>query len=192
MTDLEVFHATLAGERPGRVLYTADFTPDLHKRLVEHVGTEDLAGHYGFFSPVHVGMKPPKGFRKPDFSVYYAGEHLPEGTELSWEGVAMVPAGFYHFWGYHSPLRNATSLKQLESYPFVEQLDWLTGHMAGEVQAAHAAGKVVQAWIGHMYESAWQIRGYEQFLMDLAERPAWAECLLDKLFRRNMTAATAA
>jgi uroporphyrinogen decarboxylase len=43
-----------------------------------------------------------------------------------------------------------------------------------------------------MYETAWQIRGYEQFLMDLVEQPEWAECLLDKMMARNMVAATAA
>ena len=37
----------------------------------------------------------------------------------------------------------------------------------------------VQLSVGHMYEEAWQIRGYEQFLIDTVERPAWAECLLD-------------
>jgi uroporphyrinogen decarboxylase len=192
MTDLEVFRATLAGQRPARILYTADFTPDLHTRLVQHAGTEDLAGHYGFFQPVNVGPRPPAGFVKPDYSAYYAGEQLPAGTELSWEGVAMIPSGYYHFWGYHSPLRNAVDKAQLEAYPIVEQADWATDHMAGEVRAAHAAGKVVQCWVGHMYESAWQVRGYEQFLMDMIERPDWAECMLDKFFRRNLTVATAA
>jgi uroporphyrinogen decarboxylase len=42
-----------------------------------------------------------------------------------------------------------------------------------------------------MYETAWQIRGYEQFLMDMVERPAWAECLLERLAQRNMLKATA-
>jgi uroporphyrinogen decarboxylase len=43
-----------------------------------------------------------------------------------------------------------------------------------------------------MYESAWQIRGYEQFLIDLIEQPAWAECLLERLFQQNLVKARAA
>jgi len=192
MTELERFRLTVSGRRPDGILYTAGFTPDLKDRLVEHTGTEDLAGHYGLFSPVSVGPRPPEGYQEPDYSVYYAGENLPDGTKINGDGVAMIPAGFYHFWGYHSPLRNATSLEQLEAYPLSSQADWATEHMAGEVQQAHRAGKVTVAWIGHMYETAWQIRGYEQFLMDMVERPAWAECMLDKLMRRNLARATAA
>jgi uroporphyrinogen decarboxylase len=40
--------------------------------------------------------------------------------------------------------------------------------------------------VGHIYETAWQIRGYEAFLTDMIERPAWAECLLERLKERNM------
>jgi uroporphyrinogen decarboxylase len=43
-----------------------------------------------------------------------------------------------------------------------------------------------------MYEIAWQIRGYEPFLLDLIERPAWAECLLDRLAANNRFRAVAA
>ena len=192
MTDSERFKATISGQRPERILYTAGFTPDLHRRLVEHAGTEDLTGHYGLFAPAHVGLRPPPGYAKPEYSVYYAKDDLPEGTTLNDDGVAMRPAHFYHFWGYLSPLRNATSIKQIEDYPFSDRSDWLDEHMAGEVAAARAKGRVVTYSIGHMYETSWQIRGYEQFLIDMVERPSWAEAMLDKLFRRNMNMARAA
>ena len=39
MNDLERFRATVSGQRPDRILYTAGFTPDLHRRLIEHTGT---------------------------------------------------------------------------------------------------------------------------------------------------------
>ena len=192
MNDLEVFRATVSGQKPARVLYTADFTPDLERRLMEHAGTQNLARHYGFFGPVGIGPKPPPDYQAPDYSVYYADEQLPEGTKLGGDGPAMVPSGFYHFWGYVSPLRKATSLAQLEAYPLPDQSRWATDHMAEQVAAAHREGRPVTCWVGHMYETAWQIRGYEQFLIDMMEQPAWAECILDKLFRRNMVRATAA
>jgi len=192
VTQRERFQATLAGERPDGILYSAGFTPDLQRRLVEHAGTEDLAGHYGLFSPVHVSAEPPEGYRKPDYSVYYVGEDLPEGTQLNGDGVAQIPAGFYHFWGYHSPLRNARTLQQIEAYPVPDESDWLTDHMGEQVELAHRNGRVAVGSIGHMYETSWQIRGYEQFLIDMMDRPAWAECLLDKLQARNLSRAKAA
>jgi uroporphyrinogen decarboxylase len=50
---------------------------------------------------------------------------------------------------------------------------------------------VVGAFVGHIYENAWQIRGYEEFLLDLLERPAWAECLLGRLAAQRRTMAVA-
>jgi len=46
--------------------------------------------------------------------------------------------------------------------------------------------------VGHTYETAWQIRGYEEFLTDLMLHPELAEALLDRLANRNCIVATAA
>jgi uroporphyrinogen decarboxylase len=103
----------------------------------------------------------------------------------------MVPSGLYHFWGYVSPLRDARRLDELEAYPLDEHTTYPTGDMAGAVAKAHAAGRVAVGNVVHMYETSWQIRGYEQFLTDLIAQPEWAECLLDKVARRCMFRATA-
>lgn len=185
MTELANFRATVEHRRPGRVFYHADFTADLMRRVKEHVGTDDVGGHYGYFSPGVVGPKRPDGLPGLDFSKYWENEKLPKGTTINWEGVAMVPSGFYHFWGYISPLRNATSLSQIENYPIEDVGKWDFSGMKAAVDSLHAQGKVASLWCGHMYETAWQIRGYEQFLMDMIERPAWAQCLLDRIASQN-------
>jgi len=191
VTDLEAFRATLEHRRPGRVLYYAGFTPDLERRVREHIGGGDIAAHYGFFQPVHLSIPRPAGLAAPDYSRYWTNQTLPEGTTFDAFGVAMVPSGFYHFWGYVSPLRNATSLAEIENYPLEDCSTWDCSGLPERVAAAHAAGKVAVGWVGHMYETAWQIRGYEQFLMDLIDQPVWAECLLERLYRRNLAYATA-
>lgn len=190
-TDLEDFLATTEFRRPSRILYHASFTEDLRRRVIEHIGTTNIAGYYGFYSTHGISLRPPEGWKPPDFSKYWENEDLPEGTTINGNGVAMVPAHFYHFWGYVSPLRNAKSLKEIEEYPIVDVSDWSDAHLADEVAAAHAKGKVVIGSVGHMYETAWQIRGYEQFLIDTIERPAWAECLLQRLADNNMIRACA-
>jgi uroporphyrinogen decarboxylase len=61
---------------------------------------------------------------------------------------------------------------------------------AGE--EAHAAGDYAEVFIGHMYENAWQVRGYEEFLMDLLTQREWAELLLDRYCDNNVRTAEAA
>jgi uroporphyrinogen decarboxylase len=190
-TDLEVFRATVEHRRPARILYGFGCTPDLDRRLKEHVGGQDYGAHYGTFRPCGVGLKRPADRKPIDYSRYWEAQKLPEGTKLDESGVAMAPSGFYHFWGYISPLRNATSISEIEDYPLDDLAAWDASHMPGEVAKAHAAGRVAVGWIGHMYETSWQIRGYEPFLLDMIERPAWAEAMLEKLFRMNLVKAVA-
>lgn len=190
-TDLDDFLATTRFERPSRILYHAGFTQDLHRRVVEHIGTTNIGQHYGFYASHGLALKRPEGLPPLDFSKYWEGEDLPEGTTINGQGVAMVPAKFYHFWGYISPLRNAKSLKEIEDYPLEDLSTWDDSHLADEVKAAHAAGRVVVGSVGHIYENAWQIRGYEQFLLDMIERPAWSECLLGRIADNNLIRATA-
>jgi uroporphyrinogen decarboxylase len=190
-TDLEAFQDTTAHRRPGRVLYYASFTPDLKRRVVEHIGTDDVGGHYGMFAPAGVSLRPPADYEPTDYSAYWHCEDLPEATTFDSYGVAMVPSGLYHFWGYVSPLREATDLKEIEAYPLDKMEDWDDSHLPAEIERLHAEGRVAACFVGHMYETAWQIRGYEPFLIDTVERPAWAECLLERLFRQNIVKALA-
>ena len=184
-TDLDDFLATTAHRRPSRILYHAGFTDDLRRRVVEHIGTDDIGGHYGFYRATGLALKRPDGLPPLDYSRYWDGEDLPEGTTINGNGVAQAPAHFYHFWGYISPLRNATSLHEIEDYPLYDLSTFDDSHLADRVEAAHEAGRIAVGGVGHMYETAWQIRGYEQFLIDLMDRPAWAECLLERLARNN-------
>jgi uroporphyrinogen decarboxylase len=191
MNELENFHATVAHEGPDRVFYYAGFTPDLERRVKEHV-VGDVDAHYGFFRPVGIGPKRPADLPKLDFTKYWESAELPPGTTINAEGVAQVPSGFYHFWGYVSPLRNATDLSEIENYPIDDYAQWDFSGLTAAVEQAHATGRVTCTFVGHMYELAWQIRGYEEFLIDLMDRPVWAQCLLDRLAERNRLRAVAA
>ena len=192
MTDLENFRATLAHRRPGRVLYGASFVEDLARRVKEHIGGADPAAHYGMTRQGWAQPRRPADLPPLDFSRYWEGEKLPEGTKINGFGVAAVPSGFYHFWGYVSPLRHARSLREIEEYPLEDVARYDFTGMRPAVEEAHAQGKFVSTSVGHIYETAWQIRGYEPFLMDMIERPAWAECLLQRIAHNNMIVAAEA
>jgi uroporphyrinogen decarboxylase len=190
--DRTVFLDTVHHRSPERVLYHFSCTPDLKRRLQEHIGSEDIVGHYGLSHSWRVAPRRPTGSSPPDFSRYWAGEDLPEGTEINDIGVAVVPSGFYHFTGTISPLRNAGSLDEIEAFPIEDVSTWDVSHYEEQIAQAHREGRLAATWAGHMYETAWQIRGYEQFLMDLIDRPAWAESILDRLFENNRFRAVAA
>ena len=57
---------------------------------------------------------------------------------------------------------------------------------------AHRSGDFSKVFVGHMYENAWQVRGYEAFLMDLLINRDWAELLLDRYADNNRHTAIAA
>lgn len=185
--DITVFHDTVHFREPSRVLYHFGCTPDLKRRLAEHVGGDgDYAAHYGLFKPWGLGPRRPDDLPRLDFSRWWNDQDLPDDAQINDCGVAVVPSGFYHFTGFISPLRNADSLAEIEEFPIDDVTQWDTSHYPAAIAEARREGRVVSAWAGHMYEIAWQIRGYEQFLMDLVDRPAWAESLLDRLMHNNI------
>lgn len=190
-TDLQVFADTTAHRRPARILYYAGFTADLERRVQEHIGSADIAEHYGFLQRVWLPLRRPERLAPLDYRPYWEGEELPPGTTINSWGVAQAPSGLYHFWGYISPLRHARSLADIENYPLDDLTAWDTSYMPAITTQSHAAGKISIGSIGHMYETAWQIRGYPEFLMDMIERPAWAECLLERLAEQNLCKAVA-
>ncbi len=187
MTDLDLFRATCAHEPHRRFLCYASFTPDLLGRVRAHYGLtpqDDLGARLGIWKVRYVSPKAPDLF-KPDFSRYFADMERPAGSFVNGLGVLEIPAGFYHFTGYVSPLRRAATFREIEEFPYPIAAGFDEAGLKDRVREIHAAGMIAALGIGHMYESAWQIRGYEEFLMDLVERPEWCEFILDRLAARN-------
>jgi uroporphyrinogen decarboxylase len=195
MNDLENFRATIAHEPHEQILFYASFTPDLDRRLREDLGLDenaDIRRHLGMFCPGGVGLKPPENRETPDYSGYYEDVDKPEGSTIRDDGVLVVPAGYYHFTKMISPLRNATSLEELENYAYPNVEGWRDEGMAEHAAALHEQGRVAIAFVGHIFETSWQIRGMEEFLMDMAAQPDWAELVLDRIADMQMKKSVAA
>ncbi len=193
-TQLDLFKATAAHEPHDGFLYYASFTQDLYKRVLELYdnSSEKLYEETAMFAPVGVGLAEPEGFEKPDYSSYFEDLDIPEGGYIDAVGCLHIPGSMYHFTHRISPLRNASSFEEIESYPYPTVKGFTSDHMKAQVDEAHARGKAAQGWVGHMYESSWQIRGYEEFLMDMMLNPEWCEFILDKLKNANKIKAVAA
>jgi len=195
ITQLDCFRATVAHEPHEGFLFYASFTPDLERRVREEheIGSaNDLRVRLGMYNPVGVALRPPEDERVRDFSRYFESADIPEDAFINRLGVLEVPHGFFHFTRYVSPLRDAQSLEDLESFPYPSVEGHSDAHMRDRVQAAHEQGRVASCWVGHMYENAWQIRGYQPFLMDMIDHPEWCETILDRLTETNLAIACAA
>lgn len=89
-----------------------------------------------------------------------------------------------------NPLARARTLDELRRFPFPEPaVDRRAAEtLAARVETLHACGLAVGGNLPHLggelFETAWRLRGLENFLLDLASRPAWAHCLLDRLAAR--------
>jgi uroporphyrinogen decarboxylase len=88
-----------------------------------------------------------------------------------------------HFTHIVSPLGNATRLAEIVAYPLPDlDADYRLDAVAAEVRAVHGQGLAAMAPLAvTIYEVAWQIRGLEQTLADMLERPELADCLFDRL-----------
>ncbi len=195
MTQLERYEATVNHERPDKLLFHFGCTPDLRDRLREHLGLkegETFNSRFGMFSASSTGLRRPDDYARPDFSHYFADEEQTEGSYIDGNGCLHVPTGEYHFTHYVSPLRNAQSFDDIKSYPWPDYSRYEKGHIGKAVKAAHEQGLVARVSATHMYEEAWQVRGYEPFLMDMIAEPDWAHFILDRFMERNKRAAIAA
>jgi uroporphyrinogen decarboxylase len=194
MTERERYHATTHHQRPDRLLYGLSFTPDLQRRVLEHEGLEDgadLNAHFDAYAPEGMTIQPPADYREPDWAVYFDGVDQPEGSRFDRNGCLHVPTSFYHFTHRVSPLRNVQSFAEIRDYPWKDWASWSTAHFEGAVAEAHAEGRVASAGCTHMYEEAWQVRGYEPFLIDMMSEPEAAHFILDHFKTRNRIVAEA-
>jgi len=192
MTKRERFLAAANFEPVDRVPRHADYVDSLYEKMKAFLNDDPFA-HFDMDSGHGAGLTPPDGFQLPDYSGYFPEYTIGEdGFSVDFCGCGHLNHGYFHFTEYISPLRNATSFEELEHYPLISNEGWSDAAMKQAAVDAHAAGNFVWAWIGHTYENAWQIRGYEPFLMDLLTQREWAEFLLDHFTANNIRAAAAA
>jgi uroporphyrinogen decarboxylase len=90
-------------------------------------------------------------------------------------------------------LAHARSLQDLQDFAFPDvSAPYLAEGLDRQVRDLHARGLAAGGNLPHLggelFEAAWRLRGLENFLLDLLERPDWADYLLDRLAdlaRRN-------
>lgn len=100
----------------------------------------------------------------------------------------------YARWGYRleageagggNPLGNARTLADIERFAIPSGGEAPVAELARRVDALHARGLAAGGnpphLGGELFETAWRLRGLQNFLVDLVRRPEWADLLLDRL-----------
>jgi len=129
-------------------------------------------------------------FNPPDDQVAFQSymERLPEDIHVG--NLAQLRT--YHEWQYHPergparPLSKVLSLKELARYVLPDLSNPIrhAGHTK-KVERLHAQGFAVAGSPPHLggdlFEAAWRLRGFENFMIDMVDRVEMADYLLDQL-----------
>lgn len=80
------------------------------------------------------------------------------------------------------PLEGASTLSDLESYPFPQYRPEDNAHLAQEAAAIQKRGLAVMGILNvTVWETAWYLRGMENLMMDMMDDEDMAACLLDRV-----------
>jgi uroporphyrinogen decarboxylase len=191
MTPRERVLAVLSGRQPDRAPKMANFYPETLPELGERGAEGDFFGTDIRF----VEFEPPP--EQEAFLEYLDG--LPTEVYVGSEAILRN----YADWGYFphvdgfGRLGEATTpsalADQLAAAPLPSFSARQTDRLAAAVDALHARDLAVMGTPPHLggelFETAWRLRGWAQFMLDLKLNPELAGTLLDQL--TAMTASTA-
>jgi len=162
---------------PDRVPKAIGFTPGALRKFQEGTGGANPADYFDIETR-GVGLAPTR--LETDFTACH--QPLPEGTKIDEWGVARVPGSKHHFVRLEFPLASATSIEEVEAYPFPDlTADYRYEEMATRVDEIRESGYASIATVSsHNYVAAWQLRGLKAFLSDMVANPKLAEAIIDR------------
>ncbi|GIK72807.1 MAG: uroporphyrinogen decarboxylase [Chloroflexota bacterium] len=112
-------------------------------------------------------------------------QQLPDGTALDiWGHVIRIvhnPTGAYEEYAVW-PLAGATSVEDLKHYPWPEPDWWDFTPIRGVMAQLDAHEEYhLRFRIGSVFELSWQLRGMQEFLMDLVNQPEIPQYIMERL-----------
>jgi uroporphyrinogen decarboxylase len=193
MNSRERVLAVLHGERPDRVPKVVNFYPT----TMHQIGGAD-ADEY-FNTDIRYAAFPEPRPQK-EFLAYLRS--LPPDVHL---GSTAILRNYQH-WGYHPAIENSSAWGDLHTIEeFVNRFaaeplpDFLTPQtrqrLADQVAAHHESGLAVMGSPPHLggelFETAFRLRGFQQFMIDLIENKDLVRYFLDQLTVMHITTSLA-
>ncbi|SCI50136.1 methylcobalamin:coenzyme M methyltransferase [uncultured Flavonifractor sp.] len=175
MTHRERVLAALAHRQPDRCPVDFWAVPEVVERLLKHFGAREEAELYDLLDVDMQFVFPCSTLPDPEI--------LPDGSYFDRMGVHRRPVRneYCTYDEYASyPLAYAESVADLERYdkwPDPDAFDW--AHFAAQIAPLHEK-RFLKLHAGGIFEYAWALRGYEQFMMDLCMNPDMVHYIMDK------------
>jgi len=178
-------------ENPEWVPWYTWLTEAWEELLEEKTGRRDYTNYfeYPWRHPSRPQKEVPK--REPEeFAKYYEDIEMPEGSYITGMGVLHTPGSLYHFTHRVAPLRNATTLKEVEEFPWPHpQPDYTDAEiddMRAQVEKIKADGWVASGWGGGCFEAGWAMNGMDNMLMEMMTGGEMGAYILDWFTERGV------
>jgi uroporphyrinogen decarboxylase len=137
---------------------------------------------------VNVGPKPPSnpGPAK-DLGLQDGHYRLIDEFGMGWQ---MPEKGGHYYDLYHSPLKNYSTVKEIEDYPWPDPLDYARyvgmKEEADRVALEEKKGYVLGRMSSGMWEHAMWMTGYQKFFMDMILNKKFVYALMEKILEIKM------
>jgi uroporphyrinogen decarboxylase len=179
MNSRDRIQAVLRGDLPDRVPRSVNFYPWSFPQYPHQAANAVFDCDVRF-----VRIDPPR--EQAEFLRYL--RTLPDDTYVGTRDILRT----YHDWGYHpeierdAPLGAAQTIDQLAAAPLPDFMQQANPHRLRQAVARHhRQGVAVMASPPHLggelFETAWRLRGFEQFMIDLVDNPPLVDYLLEQL-----------
>jgi len=184
MNSRERFLVALSREVPDRVpidLTYCGFNREALRLFKERTGSDDPNEYFGVEkSVVWFNPNPTKIDPGERYASFY--NDLPSSAAISEWGNASVPGSNSAFDLLLHPLKKATTLREIQSYPLPDITeDYRYEGLKEEIKDAKENGLAV-VWNNiNIFEKAWGLRGNDELLVDFFVNQDMAACLLDRL-----------
>lgn len=189
MRPRERIQAVLRGQQPDRVPRAINFYPWSFPQYPRREAAEVIDSEVRF-----VTIDAPQEQRH--FLRYL--DTLPRDTYVGSAAILRT----YHDWGYHpeierdAPLGDAHTVAQIGAAPLPDFMRQVRpDRLRRTVERIHEQGYAVMASPPHLggelFETAWRLRGFDQFMIDLIDNPPLVDYLLDQLTAMHMAVSLA-
>jgi uroporphyrinogen decarboxylase len=171
---------------PDRVPIYLWLSPHLEKQYLDKYGVEDVEEYLNLDIRFvqYIAQQ-----EHPDFSSYTSAYPVDAWVD-AW-GVGYQPVGHYHFTHTFHPMKDFTTIAEVEGYPFpTRKPDINAMHM--EVERIHSLGLAAcSQYERGPWEKAFYLMGIERIMMAMYDHPEMVAFLLDRISDVNARIAAA-